>query len=619
MCNHDLGHDSRGTARRSVLLGGLAGLSALLAPRAAVATIPRTAFAPASLTAAGMPSGLTPSVHAMHLHGSGSEGAASWSQQISQALNRGIDVLWPSDHDWRVEAADPEFGTSYAFTTLTGWMTWKKQGVTTANTVDIVSVADGSPFAGRSALRAKVTTARGIASVTTLTTHDRLEGNVRGRRLSGDVLITNGALEITVNLSTHAVGPLSLTYRLGDVAAGLLVRKPQDVLISVPAPIGSWTNFDLVLLDDIRRAWPSIEAEDNSINGLTIGARASGSGAEVLLPRIDLPRDVTGATANLMHGEMLTRLGVAFPGLTIGNALEYSANGAAAHLNGFYANGPAPLLPDTYVDANTTRYPRTVAEAVHAAGGVVSLNHPAGTGELTLTDAQQSTLAISKANKLLRGRLYGVDVVELGYEVRGGLALERYLLHLGAMLWRDGWVFTATGVSDDHVGTDQSWLINPVVTRIWGASSSLADQLTGLRQGRAHVTLLPQYAGDLWLDLDGVGMGSVLLDPSTTGSRTLTVSATGLATGFTVDVYQGPVDYPGTTATSGNLQQISSLPATAYAAGAVSLTVGRDVPCYYLAVVRNAAGLIVGFTNPVWELKAKRTGRPIPAERIVKA
>jgi hypothetical protein len=45
-----------------------------------------------------------PVTMAMHLHGSFSEGTASMDAHLQQAQRLGVDVLWWTDHDFRVAA-----------------------------------------------------------------------------------------------------------------------------------------------------------------------------------------------------------------------------------------------------------------------------------------------------------------------------------------------------------------------------------------------------------------------------------------------------------------------------------------------------------------------------------
>jgi len=71
---------------------------------------------------------------AMHVHGSFSEGvgdvSASWETQLDQARLAGIQVVWPTDHDWRMSAyAAPDvFHTSALTETVnTRPYTWRPQ------------------------------------------------------------------------------------------------------------------------------------------------------------------------------------------------------------------------------------------------------------------------------------------------------------------------------------------------------------------------------------------------------------------------------------------------------------------------------------------------------------
>ena len=41
---------------------------------------------------------------AMHVHSSFIEGMASMATHLAQATNNGVDVIWWTDHDWRMAA-----------------------------------------------------------------------------------------------------------------------------------------------------------------------------------------------------------------------------------------------------------------------------------------------------------------------------------------------------------------------------------------------------------------------------------------------------------------------------------------------------------------------------------
>src|SRR5262245_43503584 len=55
-------------------------------------------------SAAGAHRGLKPVNMAMHIHASLSEGTASMAAHLDQATKFGVDVLWWTDHDFRMSA-----------------------------------------------------------------------------------------------------------------------------------------------------------------------------------------------------------------------------------------------------------------------------------------------------------------------------------------------------------------------------------------------------------------------------------------------------------------------------------------------------------------------------------
>lgn len=442
-------------------------------------------------------------------------------------------------------------------------------------------------------------------------------GNVRGRRVQADLRVINGTLKIRLVLSRHqSVSPttwLAITYVVGAVAPGDKRIKDSEWEVNVPVPIGPWATINLKPIDDVARLWPGIDAEDNSFTGLSLVAASTGRGVEVILPKLGLPRDIVGEAALTAHAAMIERQRQrgAAKGVFVGNALEYSWDEAAMHANGFFADRAAPLLPTTHSYSKDPTYVSRVATAVHELGGIVSLNHPAGSGGNLA--ANPSTMARTVARKIIASGCYGVDLIEIGYQQRV-LDLERFLLSMAGMVWRDGWFFTANGVTDDHTGVAQL-SGNSGVTHVWAGDQSLPAQLAALKAGQAHVTMLGSYQGLLWLSLNGAPMGSVRVNPATTGTNQLTLAATDLPAGSTVEFFQGPVDYPGATVTSSALTRIALMSANDFSAGAATITPSRAFSSYHIAVVRSAGGGIIGFTNPVWDSKSENPDRPVPADR----
>ena len=93
---------------------------------------------------------------AMHLHASFSEGRASWSQHFAEAARHGIDILVPTDHDWRMARMDA--GREFHFS---GW----------------VQSAEGSPWRlAQTLATANLTLGSGGALVTPAAPADQTPG-----------------------------------------------------------------------------------------------------------------------------------------------------------------------------------------------------------------------------------------------------------------------------------------------------------------------------------------------------------------------------------------------------------------------------------------------------------
>jgi hypothetical protein len=107
-------------------------------------------------------------------------------------------------------------------------------------------------------------------------------------------------------------------------------------------------------------------------------------------------------------------------------------------------------------------------------------------------------------------------------------------------------------------------------------------------------------------------MGSVSV--STALRRTVRIIATGLPAGGTVEIVRGLVD----TAGSGQpdpRNYVTTLPVSEFAGGYVDRDVHTDESRYLRVVVKDATGLVVALSNPVWLLRSvPATGIP-PARR----
>ena len=289
-----------------------------------------------------------------------------------------------------------------------------------------------------------------------------------------------------------------------------------------------------------------------------------------------------------------------FPGVQQFQALEISL--ALPHINWF---GSGVTLTD-YGTVGAKQYQAflqsTVIPQIHAAGGLVSYNHPYGVQAIAvLPQATQNQKLTSTASTLLKNRALAADILEVGYPLRSGMDLAHHIA-LWDVCSRNALFLTGNGVSDDHVGTNWLRFGNNWFTSVWASSNDEADLLAALASGRSWCASLSGFRGTLDLLVDGTcPMGSASV--STLTSRQLTVIASGLPPGSTVQVLQGTVDYAGTAAPAPNTSVIATYSAAALSGGAVTLPVAGTVSSFVRTQVVSSSGVVVALSNPVWLLR----------------
>src|SRR5262249_43344870 len=87
--------------------------------------------------------------------------------------------------------------------------------------------------------------------------------------------------------------------------------------------------------------------------------------------------------------------------------------------------------------------------------------------------------------ELWESRVFGADILEVGYRQRGGRPLEDHLW-VWDELGRRGLFLVGTGVSDSHGGTEQRWRTAPnnFLSWIYARSPEKADLIEGMRAAR---------------------------------------------------------------------------------------------------------------------------------------
>jgi len=584
---------------------------------------------------------------AMHIHSSFSEGKGSMQAQLAEASANAVDVVWWTEHDWRMNAHG--YRSVVHFDSLTqeseAGRPWLWQPQTTGSPAAIAGGIVSSPVSANDPSASGALHVLCAAGSATLPSSYRYyanasqarvnqRANITGQTLTVDVFPQtvgpDAWLEVLVSLSQRPAlsgrpaGQYQLSYRLGTNPSARRRDSSTPLLgiVDMPVLAGAYQTVTLDLTADVAALWPDLAAPgDNVLYDLWLGATARcASTAEGFFDHLVFSRSqAAGQGALAVQAGLVTAYAPLFPHLAQIAAQE--ASYFDQHMNvygGRLGLQNYDAYPNVWSNSANLPFATYLSGLVHASGGMSSLNHPFGPGASPVKPGtDQTILRHTLLAKLLATNVCDVDIIELGYRQRGGATLETHLA-LGDCLWRNGFLLTATGVSDDHTAGVKQWLKNPnrFITSAWADSAGEADLIKALRAGRIYSGEIGSGAKTIDSMVDGlVPMGSVSVRPDLT-TRDLKVQAAGLPVGSYVEVVQGPVDYPGTVDLEPRSCVIATLPAAAFAlGGAVSVSVDTSASTFVRTAVVNASGRRVSFGNPTW-LMHEQPRKAVPVERI---
>ena len=384
---------------------------------------------------------------AMHVHGSSSEGPASWATQVASTKTAGVDVLWASDHDWRMSAY--QFPTvlpvtkssSPGFGVKSGTATFSTAGMHLANAVALFQAP-----------------------------RKRGEGNMANLTIYIDLVLGEGeSLTCVVVGSKCSAAPNGSIARHQLTTSGSFTWQPANEVAGIP--------------------------HDSALSQLTI----EGSG---LVRSLRFDWGVTGDEPLIAQQQVLDTLRAANPGLSIHQALEVSL--FDPHINWF---GGSLTLPD-YASLPKTPDAATqaISDMIRARGGIMSYNHMYGShGNPIVTQQKELDVATS----VLAKRAYGAEILEVGYTRRAGATLRQHM-HVWDICTRNRFYLAGNGVSDNHTGGEWSRGDNTFATCAWATSPGQAELLDAIRARRLFGRKLGGgWSG--WVDLaaNGAPMGSV--------------------------------------------------------------------------------------------------------------
>lgn len=585
--------ESPGTvSRRTVLAGTVAGaaVAGLGVPSVSAAT---------ARGGAGRAAGLRPVSMAMHIHGSFSEGPASYEAHLQQAREHGVDVIWWTDHDFRVAAHDHRAAVRFdGMSEFEGPLEWSwtadRQGDVAWGSADFVT-DPRSPDEPGTAMRisGRGTGDWGIVWYRATSWNSTYSVSMADTTVELDVLAeeTGPGREFVfeINASHHPArhgrpaGRYLLQYRIGGTDT---VRHRQDGLkgvVELPVAQGEWQRLRLRPVDDIRAIWPDLVAEDNSMHELRIGVRVrSEADTSVVVDRMRFDRGTGAGPSGIeLRRSVLDRYRDEYPDIVHYESFEVSL---VRHLNWFGGELTMPELPSPPYRDNDPDLTEQMIEFMHGHGALAQWNHP-----LDVESPESLVRLMIERNNL------GADIVEIGRSPFDDL---RHVLDAAA---RNAVFFTAVGVSDDHAGRNWIDQRNNNVTSVWARSTDIDELVAALRAGRAWWTDPARWSGALSIEAFGrQAMGSVLV---TAAARVpVKLAATDLPAGATLEIVESPVDYPGpddpTPAT-----RSTTVPAGDLDNGRYEHLVEPGAGSYVRLQVRDAAGGVVGESNPFWILR----------------
>jgi len=354
-----------------------------------------------------------------------------------------------------------------------------------------------------------------------------------------------------------------------------------------------------------------MDSRDFGTSGLNLNAVSTGGVASGYFDYLRFTRS-SGEVQLSTEQAMEASYASSFPSVQQHQGLEISLT--VPHIN-WYGSGVVLTDYGTVTAVNQAKYQAflqtTVIPQIHAAGGLVSYNHPYGVSSAkALPKAAQDHRLATLAAAMLEDGALGADLLEVGYLLRAGVDLGHHV-GLWDVLSRNAIFLTGNGTTDDHVGTNWLRSGNNWFTSVWAASSAEADLLNALAAGRGWCGSLPWFRGNPGLLIDGAcPMGSVSI--STLPSRQT-------ADRNRTSGQQRRPGAPGHRGLRGNrLTHPDTLVIATYstvdlAGGSVSMAVDNSVSSFVRTQVVDSTGVVIALSNPAWLLRvAPPGGIPIP-------
>lgn len=562
--------------------------------------------------------GCVPVSMSMHTHSCFSEGGsfaaggggASMMAQLDQAVKSDVDVIWWTDHDWRMEAYGYYENIAFDGTNEDGGLVWTVQNSGTVTGAQHAFIDDPhSPNEPGKAMRVAATgpnAAWGVSYLwadagnsfySTNISDTRLEIDLLGERIGPDAeLVVQVETSFRPATAGRPAGVYVLEYRLGsETSRGL--ETPLTGVVTT-ASTGEWQTLRMNLLDDVKAFWPDLIAEDSGLARLRFGARARNNATaqgvfDHLL--INRTRDPLVWPVKL-QGDLMRRLARHYPTVKQLQSTEVSM---VRHLNVYMENfelypypprGKAPSLD------NTVKGIETVVQWYHDRGALVQYNHlPINHAEVVATRALETDM---------------MEVADAG----GDFTVTNDRLGQYDVAARNAIFLTATSQIDDHAGRNWLGQSHLFVTSAWANSTSAGNLLLAMKSGQLwfqHQRLWPTGQIDITVGHKRA-MGRVI--QTDVDSIPVDIFVGNLPDDATVQVVVGVCDRKGDTTPAITK---NPFPASAFPGGTMRYNLERQDGRYIRVEVYDSSGVLLGAGNPMWLLPAGEDVEIPNARRLV--
>jgi hypothetical protein len=524
--------------------------------------------------------------------------------------------MWQTDHDFRARALDylGNLGGNFGSST-TGTVVAHSASLDPGGSIRVMVESAGPRIATQS-----LTMDDKVTAVNFFRTG--IDGQTLTCLFGPGRLAQDARFEIVLTLSIHPstggrpAGQYALRYRFRADVTTTRFTEEKGLVGVVRAPLPApGTRITLDPQADIEALWPDMVAIDHGSVLLAFVATSPrrGAPADVVLQSVTVNRIRHDALGVLSAQRYLAATYSAKYGVTGYAAEEVSLGPAVVPHCNVFGSAPEYARKDGVTLANWPAYYRDLIARVHAAGGVVSWNHPFGASEGPLLGPAERSKARRAlfAERLADGFL-GADILEVGYALRGNVPIDTHL-ELWDTFSRHGRFLTGNGVSDDHWGQHWPSIWNGFLTGLWAHSRSEKELTAALASGRAFM-FHPGHTPGLHLDTlvdDTVPMGAVAVGG--TGTRQVAIGVEALPADCTLELLTGPVDFAGIDPMTTTVHSWPGSAVGVRGRGTVSADVSTSSDCFVRAQVRKA-GAIVASGNPTWLLRRPPEGG-IPRSR----